>query len=451
MATFSYEYSPLERTRDIRLVTLAPASTSSDPIYCELKVASLDAKPSVQYEACSYCWGSPYGTLPITCDDRTLLVTPNLLEALRRLRKQDEPRTLWVDALCINQSDPVERSAQVQQMRDIYAKARRVIVWLGEDHHLPSSDISFDKPLSLTSTRKLALMEIACTWPGMMPNLKRNVQELASVRRHIPGIRWPAANPDLSKLCNSLMKAREAVSLLLNQTLQALLGCNWFSRMWVLQESVVNNPMVMLAGDTIAWTDLADILRLVGRLRIHSLGTDSHELRRLQEMDGIKNEIVYNLSEVGLASSPSAVDKAFRVRTLTELLRVCQLFTCSDPRDKVYALLGLCQDDLSSQPTLLPDYSLAVTEVYRRFANHVIRETSSLEILAVGTTRSLPGLASWVPDWSANTDEGRWELKGLSGSRKDMELARFIEIPFVPIRLVATEDPQELWTHGIQA
>ncbi|OCL10470.1 HET-domain-containing protein, partial [Glonium stellatum] len=132
MATLIYEKKPLERPRDIRLVTLAPASASSDPICCTLQVVSLDAKSSISsYEALSYCWGSRFRTLPVTCDDETLFVTPNLLEALRRIRKQDEPRTLWVDVLCIDQSDLVELGIQVRQMRDIYAKARRVIVWLG--------------------------------------------------------------------------------------------------------------------------------------------------------------------------------------------------------------------------------------------------------------------------------------------------------------------------------
>lgn len=451
MATLIYEKKPLERPRDIRLVTLAPASASSDPICCTLQVVSLDAKSSISsYEALSYCWGSRFRTLPVTCDDETLFVTPNLLEALRRIRKQDEPRTLWVDVLCIDQSDLVELGIQVRQMRDIYAKARRVIVWLGEGHHLPSSDISFGKPLSLTSTRKLALIENACSWPGMMPNLKRNVQELAHVRKHIPGIRWPAANPDLSKLCNSLMKAREAAALLLSQTLQALLACDWFSRMWVLQESVVNDPVVMLAGDTITWVNLADTFRLIGKLRIHSLGEGSQEIRRLNEMNQIRYSINTNLGRdksTKLYSSPSAFDKAFRVRALTQLLCLSQLFTCSDPRDKVYALLGLCRDDLSSQPTLLPDYNLPVTDVYRRFANYIIRKTGNLDILAVGTTRSLPGLPSWVPDWSVNTDEGRWGLGLASQNILKREKAGF-EIESDRICFVAINNPQELGLKG---
>ena len=63
-----------------------------------------------------------------------LKVTPNLEEALRSLRDDSEggqSRTLWVDAICINQTDTLERNHQVAQMQEIYADAQQVIVWLG--------------------------------------------------------------------------------------------------------------------------------------------------------------------------------------------------------------------------------------------------------------------------------------------------------------------------------
>jgi hypothetical protein len=52
---------------------------------------------------------------------------------LRHLRRKDEPRTLWVDAPCINQDDTLEREEQVQRMEDIYRLDYRVIVWLGTE------------------------------------------------------------------------------------------------------------------------------------------------------------------------------------------------------------------------------------------------------------------------------------------------------------------------------
>jgi hypothetical protein len=37
----------------------------------------------------------------------------------------------WIDAICVNQQDLVERSQQVQRMADIFSKVARVIIWLG--------------------------------------------------------------------------------------------------------------------------------------------------------------------------------------------------------------------------------------------------------------------------------------------------------------------------------
>jgi hypothetical protein len=65
-------------------------------------------------------------------DGKHFYITDNLCAALRALRLPDRDRFLWIDAICINQYDGVEKGSQVQMMRDIYAGATRTIVWLGE-------------------------------------------------------------------------------------------------------------------------------------------------------------------------------------------------------------------------------------------------------------------------------------------------------------------------------
>src|SRR5690349_15461535 len=67
----------------------------------------------------------------VICDWKTILVTRNLVEALRMFRRQQIPRALWADAICINQKDLEERSSQVQLMTRIYSEASAVLIWLG--------------------------------------------------------------------------------------------------------------------------------------------------------------------------------------------------------------------------------------------------------------------------------------------------------------------------------
>jgi hypothetical protein len=83
------------------------------------------------YEALSYTWGIEMSPNEVLLDGCALQVTDNLYVALRHLRHAMDRRTVWIDALCINQVDVIERSSQVQLMNRIYATAERTIVWLG--------------------------------------------------------------------------------------------------------------------------------------------------------------------------------------------------------------------------------------------------------------------------------------------------------------------------------
>ncbi|KUJ10502.1 heterokaryon incompatibility, partial [Mollisia scopiformis] len=85
-----------------------------------------------KYEALSYVWGPTNDLQAIVLDCFEYLVTPSLFEVLLRLRKLDEDRLLWVDALVINQSDLAERSREVTKMLDRYSRAAKTIIWLGK-------------------------------------------------------------------------------------------------------------------------------------------------------------------------------------------------------------------------------------------------------------------------------------------------------------------------------
>ena len=122
-------------SRSIRLLILKPSTSLSKPIECRLQHVSLGEfqgpKAGKTYEALSYVWGARDGTMPITCDGQTLLVTPNCESALRYLRHKFTKRVLWVDAICINQQSIEERNVQVPLMNEIYTLATKVVIWLG--------------------------------------------------------------------------------------------------------------------------------------------------------------------------------------------------------------------------------------------------------------------------------------------------------------------------------
>ena len=130
-------YAPLsEKPNRIRLLQLLPSQVDPENVRCRLMEYTLRESDATNhpYEALSYVWGDNDKPQYIFVDDQELSVTPNLYTALLRLRDYELPRILWVDAICIDQASKEEKAQQIQFMAAIYAKASRVIVWLGEAH-----------------------------------------------------------------------------------------------------------------------------------------------------------------------------------------------------------------------------------------------------------------------------------------------------------------------------
>ncbi|KAK5689147.1 hypothetical protein LTR17_026489 [Elasticomyces elasticus] len=112
----------------IRLLHILPGK-GNDQIRCKLFRSTLIGSPA--YEALSYTWGTSTDRRTLLVNNIELLITVNLEAAIRHIRHQQCKRLVWIDALCINQHDLAERSAQVQEMGNIYSFAERVLIWLG--------------------------------------------------------------------------------------------------------------------------------------------------------------------------------------------------------------------------------------------------------------------------------------------------------------------------------
>jgi hypothetical protein len=74
------------------------------------------------YGALSYVWGDTTQSRTITCNGQAIQVTINLADALFRLRDEQATELVWIDALCIDQDNVLERNQQVKLMKDIYTK-----------------------------------------------------------------------------------------------------------------------------------------------------------------------------------------------------------------------------------------------------------------------------------------------------------------------------------------
>lgn len=131
----AFRHQPLDDTKnEIRILTVLSRDFArnlkrDDQILCTLQHVSLDSSP--EYNALSYTWGEQVDYNVVWVNDQVLSVPKNLFTALQRVQHQSLNCPLWVDALCINQRDEVEKSQQVQRMFQIYKSASWVMVWLG--------------------------------------------------------------------------------------------------------------------------------------------------------------------------------------------------------------------------------------------------------------------------------------------------------------------------------
>jgi heterokaryon incompatibility protein (HET) len=221
-------YTELLRGFTIRLIELEEGEPDSE-ISIRLLIAELDFAP--QFEALSYVWGNPDPTkrTPITCNGRQLNVTRNLHAALRRIRYTDRPRILWVDAICINQRNNKECSYHVSFMNKIYEKAKRVIVFMGQDTD------------------------------GRGEEVKNLVKEHLDRMSGEPGYKsvneMPILSPDDPTFADTRWKA-----------LATLMDVDWFSRAWVLQEvGVAKLPWVIYGKSEFNYRHLMQLSRWVVR------------------------------------------------------------------------------------------------------------------------------------------------------------------------------------------
>jgi hypothetical protein len=155
----------------IRLLTLLPGSWE-DPIQSTLRMDSLNS--AKDYEALSYTWGEPGVPFVISINGASFNARENLYWALRYLRHESLQRVLWIDAVCINQTDESERNAQVQRMGDIYGNARKVLVWLGKGNGLVEEAMDFAQKQSQDMRPRRKGHATDTNWNCLEPLLNRD-------------------------------------------------------------------------------------------------------------------------------------------------------------------------------------------------------------------------------------------------------------------------------------
>ncbi|KAI1175704.1 heterokaryon incompatibility protein-domain-containing protein [Nemania sp. FL0916] len=357
-------HEPLPSPRSIRLLSLAPSTDSNSVIRCTVATADLDnLRHEDSYEALSYVWGSPTGTIPIRCNDKELLVTPNLHDALRQLRGRTSWRVLWIDAICIdqrkNERSTLERNRQVEMMAEVYRAAQTVLVWLGVGDESTPRAFRVIKALGLIA-RIIGRHRVL----GISNSLV-----FRGLTRHLYG----SLTGELNNVPNILIKYKHDIRKVLNNP--------WFSRVWTFQESASARKCHVLCGKIQpSWSTYEAAVPFLAMFALD-----------------VKRMLLIILRPITSGSVFHGIRSSFLDY---QLAKVIGCLNSTLPQDKVYGLysaLTRCGYDLKSV-----DYRLTSAEVYGDAAKAFIKmEPRNLKILRL-SIRPLgyDELPTWIPNWT---------------------------------------------------
>ena len=352
-----FKYSTLEQPRHIRLLQVSSDETSNR-LLCKFTHTSLD-NLTFRYLAFSYCWGDPTPTDKVWCSEhRYLNINSSAAAMLRCIVRGKGTEHVWIDALCIDQSNLVEKGQQVRLMRDIYQSATRVNAWVGNSSADSSLAMAFADTL-FNTIQKICSLGQTITMATLTES---------------PYCAFPS--PNWAALVTFLQRP-------------------WFRRAWVVQEVVVASQTTIICGDwTLAWDVLASSITLIlgsGLVPLLSIFPESEI--------GIQST---GSSNLGIIAGIRYLRKLEMPVRLQYCLLTCRQFKATDSRDMVFAMLGMASD--ASDAGLDPNYRLTAQSVFTDSTRHLLTRDKSLDILhAAGTgfPRFLADLPSWVPDWSA--------------------------------------------------
>ncbi|KAH7121432.1 heterokaryon incompatibility protein-domain-containing protein [Dactylonectria macrodidyma] len=366
----AFQYQPLDPAkRQIRLLELSPGKPGSR-VSARLIHVSLNGNP--RYDALSYMWGPPRPSYTVSIEGCPFTVGRNLRKALDDLRWPDKPRIVWTDAICINQTDTKEKETQIQLMRAIYAGANTVCAWI--DHSVRPINSVFED----------------------LENLGKGV----TIGDFVEPSHWyPVAE---------------------------IFRNPYWRRLWVQQELVLATQItVYCRRDSFDAQQLLEFQRQVNVVKhqvVNLLSPASHLSRYMSnaptdkaasQPDFLSGDILRareNLA-LGREAQKEQTDKLSITRrvlgsSLLQLFIKTAGLNYTDPKDRVYGILGLAVD--VDETVFNVDYSLSVVGVYTKVFQQFVDKYKNLGFICFGkyyqsVTPSTAGLPTWMPheniDW----------------------------------------------------
>lgn len=445
----TYKYDPLsESKRQIRIFTLLPSLLSPD-LRGTLQAVDFDTPTPPPYETLSYVWGQdPVFDHVLSLDSAAFQISAHLANILVHIRHPDTERHLWIDAVCIDQTNLGERARQVDMMGDIYRGCTTDLAWLGDLGPVVAGRV-FEERTEEEWRRGLKPERFGFeAWQreveGKNEGLGRedddkpakgdeeeSVDEAEEEESsELEGEQWhlrdiyldsygahPAVTAEEGLVFIKEMSEHQVtlsdfgghdVPAGIHANLAAVFDTRLWSRIWIVQELSCAKHVLLLAGrQSLSWEALSRFLaRVPGQY-----GDAYHFPWGRGIVEGGLAKIFFRAAEIDMQRD--AVRKGGRndESTLLDVLaRFCDRES-GDPRDRVYGLLGLVPQQYRH---IEADYSLPSARLFVEVTAEIIRQSQSLDILCQSPweRRGAPqcsrlgcrtqALPSWAVDFAAH-------------------------------------------------
>jgi hypothetical protein len=426
--TGRYIYRQLEDRNSIRLLHLEPARRG-DPIKGRIFHTSFSTKP--EYEALSYTWGSPAMHHKLLTDDGFVPITASLQSALTRLRFRDRTRVLWVDALCINQKDFSEKSDQILLMPKIYSLASKVVVDLGQERDgsgqvigllekIAQSDFAYYSNVRISNLSGLGLPPAgAQPWKSFRAFWRRPwFRRVWIIQEFLLG-------KDVTVICGEwerdwkfFLELSEKSVLLIyesdpyeddDELEEARAGSETMQSLCLLRSQIDCGEYLELRFKNLTQPN-EKVLQEVKEMKIPGVRAMMSTILETPDGSRFVSEVwdkdTFNANRDFFSLPRADLSMVtFTGMPLLDLISFIAGAQATDPRDHLFALLGLTNDlDDEEIEYLRPNYEKPVEWVVCRYAAVILRKGPFIPIL--GNILSTPGqpfrTPSWVGDWTSS-------------------------------------------------
>ncbi|EHK25083.1 uncharacterized protein TRIVIDRAFT_143449 [Trichoderma virens Gv29-8] len=344
---------------EIRVLHLESGSGSS-LLKCTLHRVSLQSVQAPSYEALSYTWGNENDRRAVVVNGYLVDVTFNLYSALCRLRREDGTRVLWIDALCINQTDLDERAQQVRLMRNIYTMCDQTVIWIGEP-----------------------LEDLLPTWEILNEDDSTSIDQIFH------------AFANLRLLSSGHLSEQPLFIDMTGEEFSYYIP--WWTRVWTVQEIILPPKATFIYGPISV--DMSCLLEAFANLSRHMFEPCCSEVFsrcnfRVRKCFRKLGSVLTNIKNMRTShDNGTNVD-------LWEALTTFRARHATDHRDKVHGILGLVNSWLG-QP-IVPNYRTTTEAIYCQAA--IFTATGSQSLLPLHfplQKHACPNLPSWCVDWTA--------------------------------------------------